>query len=371
MPRRPFTAGRRDSASRRRPDRRGPGPRRVQQLRRRRRRQRRPTDTAAESTQRDRHHRLQRLARAGSRSPSPRSRASSTEVGLDVELEYFADYTASLDALVAGQVDVNAQTLNDTIFAVSSGRRPEDRRRQRQLDRQRRHHLRRVDHDASRTWRARPSPPRPGVVDHFLLLQGLADRGHDRGRHRLPGRQDRRRGGGVRRRRSSTASACSPRSPSRRSSGRARKVLFTLGRLPRRDPRPPRRHGGVRRRAPRAGAEARRRLVRDARLHRGRTPTRRTRSWPRRPSSAPRSTRTWPRARRSSAPTRRVNAFEDRPDDPTSLPEMARRINPFLVESGLAEEEADLDRALRAGVHPDVRRREVGGDHRPRGAWRP
>ena len=37
-----------------------------------------------------------------------------------------------------------------------------------------------------------------------------------------------------------------------------------------------------------------------------------------------------------------VYAFEDRADDPTSLPEMARRINPFLVESGLAEEEADL-----------------------------
>ena len=38
-----------------------------------------------------------------------------------MKLEYFADYTASLDALAAGQVDVNAQTLNDTIFAVSSG----------------------------------------------------------------------------------------------------------------------------------------------------------------------------------------------------------------------------------------------------------
>jgi hypothetical protein len=37
-----------------------------------------------------------------------------------------------------------------------------------------------------------------------------------------------------------------------------------------------------------------------------------------------------------------VNAFEDRADDPTSLPEMARRINPFLVSSGLAKGEADL-----------------------------
>ena len=37
-----------------------------------------------------------------------------------------------------------------------------------------------------------------------------------------------------------------------------------------------------------------------------------------------------------------LDAFEDRADDPTSLPEMARRINPFLVESGLTEQEADL-----------------------------
>ena len=44
-----------------------------------------------------------------------------TKAGLDVDLKYFADYTASLDALVAGKLDVNAQTLNDTIFAVASG----------------------------------------------------------------------------------------------------------------------------------------------------------------------------------------------------------------------------------------------------------
>ena len=41
-----------------------------------------------------------------------------------------------------------------------------------------------------------------------------------------------------------------------------------------------------------------------------------------------------------------LDAFEDRADDPTSLPEMARRINPFLVSSGLAEKEADLDGLL-------------------------
>src|SRR3954468_13308901 len=43
------------------------------------------------------------------------------QAGVDVELTYFADYISSLDALVAGSVDVNTQTLNDTIFGVAAG----------------------------------------------------------------------------------------------------------------------------------------------------------------------------------------------------------------------------------------------------------
>ncbi len=43
------------------------------------------------------------------------------EVGLDVELEYFTDYLTSLDAMVAGELDINAQTLNDTIAPVAAG----------------------------------------------------------------------------------------------------------------------------------------------------------------------------------------------------------------------------------------------------------
>ena len=43
------------------------------------------------------------------------------KAGLKVELTYFVDYTASLDALVAGKVDVNAQTLNDTLLGVAAG----------------------------------------------------------------------------------------------------------------------------------------------------------------------------------------------------------------------------------------------------------
>jgi len=37
-------------------------------------------------------------------------------------------------------------------------------------------------------------------------------------------------------------------------------------------------------------------------------------------------------------------AFADRAGDPSSLPEMTRRINPFLVSSGLAQKEADVSK---------------------------
>ena len=43
------------------------------------------------------------------------------EVGVDVELTYFSDYIGSLDAMAAGQLDANSQTLNDTLVGVSAG----------------------------------------------------------------------------------------------------------------------------------------------------------------------------------------------------------------------------------------------------------
>ena len=55
-----------------------------------------------------------------------------------------------------------------------------------------------------------------------------------------------------------------------------------------------------------------------------------------------------------------VDAFEDRPDDPTSLPEMARRTTTFLVESGLAEEEAEVG-DLFAPAHTEAHVAGAGG----------
>lgn len=44
-----------------------------------------------------------------------------TKAGLDVKLTYFESYTDSLNALNAGKLDANSQTLNDTISSVGAG----------------------------------------------------------------------------------------------------------------------------------------------------------------------------------------------------------------------------------------------------------
>ena len=98
------------------------------------------------------------------------------EAGLDVELTYFVDYTASLDALVAGNVDVNAQTLNDTMLGVAAG---SDQRIVVTNDNSTGNDA--VICDATVTsipdLKGQTIAAEAGVVDHFLLLQGLAKEG--------------------------------------------------------------------------------------------------------------------------------------------------------------------------------------------------
>lgn len=92
--------------------------------------------------------------------------------GLDVELRFFADYLGSLDAMAGGQLDANTQTLNDTMFAVAAG------------DEQ----VIVVTNDNStgndaiicdssiesiEDLAGKTVAAEQGVVDHFLLLQGL------------------------------------------------------------------------------------------------------------------------------------------------------------------------------------------------------
>jgi NitT/TauT family transport system substrate-binding protein len=98
------------------------------------------------------------------------------QAGVKVELTYFAEYTASLDALVAGQIDINAQTLNDTLFAEAAG---SDQKIVVVNDNSTGNDQ--IICDASvRTvadLRGKRVGVEMGVVDHFLLLQGLAREG--------------------------------------------------------------------------------------------------------------------------------------------------------------------------------------------------
>ena len=98
------------------------------------------------------------------------------QVGLDVDLRYFADYLGSLDAMAAGELDGNTQTLNDTMFGVSSGSEQvivvvNDNSTGNDA----------IICDASITSIAdlagKTIAAEPGVVDHFLLLQGLESEG--------------------------------------------------------------------------------------------------------------------------------------------------------------------------------------------------
>lgn len=94
------------------------------------------------------------------------------EAGVEVELRFFADYIGSLDAMAAGEVDGNTQTLNDTMFGVAAGDEQtiivtNDNSTGNDA----------IICDASITsiedLEGKTVAAEPGVVDHFLLLQGL------------------------------------------------------------------------------------------------------------------------------------------------------------------------------------------------------
>jgi NitT/TauT family transport system substrate-binding protein len=97
--------------------------------------------------------------------------------GLKVDLKYFTDYIASLDAMAAGKLDANTQTLNDTMAAVAGGSKQTI--------------ITVNDNSAGNDaiicdesvgssiadLKGKTIAAEEGVVDHFLLLQGLATEG--------------------------------------------------------------------------------------------------------------------------------------------------------------------------------------------------
>lgn len=96
--------------------------------------------------------------------------------GIEVKPRFFSDYIASIDALNAGQVDANTQTLNDTLPGVSTGVKLKV--------------VVNTDFSAGNDaiivdksinsiedLKGKTVAAEAGVVDHFLLLQGLASKG--------------------------------------------------------------------------------------------------------------------------------------------------------------------------------------------------
>lgn len=94
------------------------------------------------------------------------------EVGLDVDLTYFEGYIDSLNALAAGQIDANSQTLNDTLTSVSAGAEQvivlvnDNSTGNDQI-------IVTGDIATIEDLAGKTIGIEVGVVDHFLLLQGL------------------------------------------------------------------------------------------------------------------------------------------------------------------------------------------------------
>jgi NitT/TauT family transport system substrate-binding protein len=98
------------------------------------------------------------------------------KAGVKVDLKYFSDYTASLQALVANQLDANSQTLNDTLLGIASGSKQVS-----VLQNDISFGNDAVIVDKSITdvaqLKGKTIAAEQGVVDHFLLLQGLQKAG--------------------------------------------------------------------------------------------------------------------------------------------------------------------------------------------------
>jgi NitT/TauT family transport system substrate-binding protein len=261
------------------------------------------------------------------------------DAGLDVKLTYFADYTASLDALVAGKVDVNAQTLNDTLFGVAAGSK------QRIV----------VVNDNStgndavicdakitsvKDLKGKTIAAEAGVVDHFLLLQGLAKEGMTEKDIDFRGVKTDAAAAAFAGGEFDCVAVFAPFTLTALERAGS-KVLFSSKEFP-----------GV---------------IPDHLVATGDVASKRSGDM-QKLVNAWYATLDWMSANPKEATAimagaaeisvddyasfadgttlftaeQAAKAFEDRAGDPTSLPEMARRINPFLVSAGIAEKEGDL-----------------------------
>ncbi len=98
------------------------------------------------------------------------------EVGVKVDLVWFEGYLDSINALASGQLDANSQTLNDTVASVAAGSEQvivlvnDNSTGNDQI-------IASKDIKTVQDLRGKRIGVEVGVVDHFLLLQGLRKAG--------------------------------------------------------------------------------------------------------------------------------------------------------------------------------------------------
>jgi NitT/TauT family transport system substrate-binding protein len=259
--------------------------------------------------------------------------------GVDVELTFFADYISSLDALVAGSIDVNTQTLNDTIFAVAAG---SDQRIFVTNDNSTGNDA--VICDTSITsipdLAGKTIAAEPGVVDHFLLLQGLATEGLTEDDIDFVGLPTDAAAAAFAGGEFDCAAVFAPftlQALEREGSH----VLFSSADFP----------GAI---SDHFVATADAATDHPAELQKlvdawymtldwiAANPDEATAIMAQAAGVTPEEYEQFAEGTTLFTAEQALDSFGDRADDPTSLHEMARRINPFLVESGLTENEADL-----------------------------
>jgi NitT/TauT family transport system substrate-binding protein len=262
------------------------------------------------------------------------------DLGLDVEFVYFTDYTASLDALAAEQVDINAQTLNDTLFGVAAGSE------QTVIvagDNSTGNDAIICDESISsiEDLEGKTVAAEEGVVDHFLLLQGLDTVGLTQDDVDFVGVKTDAAAAGFAGGEFDCVGVFAPftvQALEREGS----KVLFSSADFP-----------GV---IP-DHLVALTSLVEDrpddvqtivdgwydtlAKIDED--PEGTTAIMAEKAGLSPEEYDDLADGTTIFTAEEALDAFEDRADDPTSLPEMARRINPFLLESGLVDQEAPLE----------------------------
>jgi len=98
------------------------------------------------------------------------------QAGVNVELVYFEGYLDSINALAAGQLDANSQTLNDTLASVAAG---SDQRIVLVNDNSTGNDqiIVKSDINSVADLRGKKIGVEAGVVDHFLLALGLEKAG--------------------------------------------------------------------------------------------------------------------------------------------------------------------------------------------------